>query len=119
MAPRKVIIEVRANERADRKINRHVPWTPTELVADGKACVEAGAAIYHFHARSADGGCIDDYASYRDTIAGFRAVSDGLIHPSLGDLALAVEAHDRFAVVLRLAAGARRLAAGAMQLVST
>ena len=55
---RKVIIEVRANERADRTINPNVPWTPTEFATDASACVEAGAAIYHYHGRSADGGCI-------------------------------------------------------------
>ena len=55
---RKVIIEVRTNERADRSVNPNVPWTAAEIAADGRACVEAGAAIIHYHGRSADGDCI-------------------------------------------------------------
>jgi len=100
---RKVIIEVRANERALRTVNRHIPWTPAEIADDGKACIEAGAAIIHFHGRSADGASVEDFATYRESIAALRATSPALIHTSLGDQAVQPLVERRYAVILQLA----------------
>jgi uncharacterized protein (DUF849 family) len=101
---RKVIIEVRGNERAMRDVNPNVPWTPAELAANARACVDAGAAVIHFHARADDGASVEDYALYRDTVARMRSACDALIHPSLGANALHPEAGERFGVVWKLAA---------------
>jgi uncharacterized protein (DUF849 family) len=101
---RKVIVEARLNERADRSINPNVPWTAGEIAEDGKACVEAGAAIIHYHGRSTDGGCVDDLATHRDIVTALRSACDALIHPSLGDKALHATAAERFDVILALAA---------------
>jgi len=101
---RKVIIEVRVNERADRSVNPHVPWTAAEIAADGTDCVAAGAAIIHYHGRSPDGDCNDDYATHRDAVAALRSACDALVHPSLGAKALHASAAERFDIILKLAA---------------
>ena len=46
-----VIITVRMNEASMREANPHVPWSPEEIAADAARCVEAGAAVVHFHGR--------------------------------------------------------------------
>jgi len=52
----KLIVEVRCNEYTSRRANPHVPFSAQELGADAAACREAGAAIYHFHAREPKSG---------------------------------------------------------------
>ena len=47
----KVIVEVGINEGTLRVANPNVAYTPEELAADAQRCLEAGAAIVHFHAR--------------------------------------------------------------------
>jgi uncharacterized protein (DUF849 family) len=101
---RKVIVEVRANERADRTVNPNVPWTPAEVAADGRACIAAGAAIIHYHGRAAVGACVDDLATHLDAVAALRSACNALVHPSLGSLAFQASAEERFHVVLKLAA---------------
>ena len=81
---KKLIIEVRMNEAARKADNPHVAYTPDEIVADAVACGEAGAAIVHFHARNADGSESNRIEDYREIIAGVRARSDVLVHPTLG-----------------------------------
>lgn len=81
---KKLIIEVRMNEAAGRQANPNVPWSPDEIVADALACAEAGAAIVHFHARTADGSESSAVDDYRRIVSGIRAKSDVLIHPTLG-----------------------------------
>lgn len=98
----KLIIEARVNEYAPRTRNRHVPWSPAEIVADAVACRNAGAAQVHFHAREADGSPDHRYESYRDTVAAIRARSDILIHPTLGYVTLNAPAPERLANVARM-----------------
>ena len=61
-----VIIEVRANEYTARTRNPNVPFSPQELAADAAACREAGAAVFHWHARDpgtgAPSSAVDLYA---------------------------------------------------------
>jgi 3-keto-5-aminohexanoate cleavage enzyme len=80
----KLIIEARLNEAARKAANPHVPYTADEIIADALACAEAGAAIVHFHARLADGSASSDPDDYLKIVAGIRARSDVLIHPTLG-----------------------------------
>ncbi|HQR05036.1 MAG: 3-keto-5-aminohexanoate cleavage protein [Proteobacteria bacterium] len=84
MARRKVIIQLRCNEFAGRDANPHVPWSPQELAADAAAACAAGAAILHFHARTADGGASHDAAVYGDVIRRVRSVCDLIVNPTLG-----------------------------------
>lgn len=100
---KKLIIEVRANEFARRTgSNQNIPYTPDEIARDSAACREAGASIYHFHARTADGEAETDPAVYRAAMAGIRAGSDILVHPTLGYVAKAGGPRDRLAHVLAL-----------------
>jgi uncharacterized protein (DUF849 family) len=81
---KKLIIEVRMNEGAKKADNPHVAYTPSEIIADALACAEAGAAITHFHARNADGTESNATEDYREILAGIRAHSNVLVHPTLG-----------------------------------
>jgi uncharacterized protein (DUF849 family) len=95
----KIIIEARVNELATRKGNPHVPFLPAEVIADAKACHDEGAAIVHFHGRTADGAPNHDPAYYLETNAGIREQSDILIHPTLGYVANDADAKGRFAAI--------------------
>ncbi len=81
---KKLIIEVRMNEAAQKVDNPNVPYTPDEIVTDALDCAEAGAAIVHFHGRNADGSETSDPEVYRQIVSGIRAESDVLVHPTLG-----------------------------------
>lgn len=86
MAIPKLIIEVRINEGADRRANPNVPWTPDEIGRDVLACVEQGASIIHYHARTPDGGNSSDPEVYVATEAAIRNRCDVITMPTLGAL---------------------------------
>jgi 3-keto-5-aminohexanoate cleavage enzyme len=50
----------------------HVPVTPEQIVADAVACVDAGAAILHLHARRADESPAWERDAYRAFIPAIR-----------------------------------------------
>lgn len=83
---KKLIIEVRANEYATREKNPNVPWTAEELGRDAAEVREAGASIYHFHARGSDGSPAHETKDYAAGIAAIRGGSDILVHPTLGQI---------------------------------
>ncbi len=95
----RIIIEARVNELATRNGNPHVPFLPGEIIADAKACHDAGAAIVHYHGRGGDGAPDHSAEFYLETNAGIRAGSDILIHPTLGYVANDADAMGRFAAV--------------------
>jgi uncharacterized protein (DUF849 family) len=82
---KKLIIEVRANENALRDQNPYVPWTAEEIGHDVAECHAAGAALVHFHARTADGGADHSAAAYTAAIRAIRARCDILLAPSLAN----------------------------------
>jgi 3-keto-5-aminohexanoate cleavage enzyme len=47
----KVVIEVALNENQLQSVNPNIPYTPDDLAADARRCLEAGAAAVHYHAR--------------------------------------------------------------------
>lgn len=53
---RKVWIEVAQNGSWTRRLQPRIPVTVEELIADGRACIDAGAAILHFHALDPETG---------------------------------------------------------------
>ncbi len=95
----KIIIEARVNELAPRDENPNVPFLPEEIIADAKACYEAGASIVHFHGRTADGAPEHDAEFYLKTNSGIREQCPILIHPTLGYVANDADAMGRFAAV--------------------
>lgn len=81
---KKVIIEARINEYNMRTVNPNVPWTVDEIVEEACKVREAGAAIMHFHARTADGGAANDPEVYAEIIRKVREKTDILLLPTLG-----------------------------------
>src|SRR4051812_24093377 len=85
MARKPVIIEVRANEYTSRARNPNVPFSPEELAADAAACREAGAAIFHWHARDpVSGAPSTEIGLYADTARRVHAATDLVLMPTLG-----------------------------------
>ena len=80
----KIIIEARVNELEGRNGNPNVPFTPSEVIRDAKACYDAGASIIHFHGRTPSGAPEHTPAYYLETNAGIRDACPILIHPTLG-----------------------------------
>jgi len=75
-----------------------LPITPQEIALAAQACVEAGAAIVHLHARKPDGSATQDPTVYRDIIAAVRARCDVIIQVSTGG-AVGMTAQERLAPV--------------------
>lgn len=100
---KKLIIEARVNEYASRSDNPNVPYLPEEIARDAAECQQAGSGILHFHGRMPDGSPDHRFETYRDTILASRALSDILIHPTLGYVTLDATAEQRIAIVDRLA----------------
>ena len=98
-----VIIECALNEQVTVEQNPSVPITPEELVADGLAAAEAGAAILHFHARDpATGDLVHPGTEfYRSVMRGIRAQNDDVIlYPTYG---ASPTAEERFSHLAALA----------------
>ena len=75
-----VVIEAALNGGRDRTENGSVPYTVDELAAEARRCADAGASVFHIHARTDDGGWTADPARYADVMRGLRdAVPDGLV----------------------------------------
>lgn len=100
----KLIIAARINEYEMRDGNPHVPWTPSEIAADSKACRDAGAAIVHFHPRKPDGAPEPDPRVCGDIIRRIRDATDILVYPTLGVLTRELPIVQRLQPVLDLAA---------------
>ena len=67
-----------------RKNQPRIPVTVAEIVADGIACAEAGAAIIHVHPYDeATGRQKDDAYIYARIIEGIRAKVDVIVYPTL------------------------------------
>jgi uncharacterized protein (DUF849 family) len=80
-----VIIEVRANEYTGRGANPNVPVSPEELAADAAACRDAGAAVFHYHARDPVSGAPSTAVDlYADAARRIKAATDLLVMPTLG-----------------------------------
>lgn len=86
MAKPKLIIEVRVNEGTMRTKNPNVPWTADEIGDDVLACVEQGASIIHYHARTPDGGSSAEPAEYVAIERAIRQRCDVITMPTLGAL---------------------------------
>ena len=56
----------------DKAMTPHVPVTPEEIVADARACIDAGANLVHLHARDAEGKPHFSRDIYARQIAGIR-----------------------------------------------
>ena len=77
-------LEVALNGPWTRAKQALMPVTVEEVVAEGLACIDAGAAIIHVHAYDPDSGRQDDdWQTYARIIEGIRAKSDALVYPTI------------------------------------
>jgi 3-keto-5-aminohexanoate cleavage enzyme len=82
----KLIIGVHPNEGTLRDPNPDVPFTPDEIASVIKDCVDAGAAVTHFHARTPDGLMTHEPGEYQACFDAIRAKTDALLAPSLANV---------------------------------
>jgi 3-keto-5-aminohexanoate cleavage enzyme len=102
-----VWIEAAVNGPWGRKRRPLTPITPEDIIADGIACAEAGAAIIHVHAYdSASGQQLDDWELYARIIEGIRSKTDAIIYPTIplsGSAYAGTNAEKRFFHIAELA----------------
>ena len=80
----KVWIEAALNGAWTRERQPAIPISVEEIVADGIAAAEAGAAIIHLHAYDVGTGRQrDNYEIYAPIIEGIRAKVDAIVYPTL------------------------------------
>lgn len=80
----KVWIEAALNGGWGRERQPTIPVSVDEIVADGIAAAEAGAAIVHLHAYdAATGRQKDDWRIYAPIIEGIRNKVDAIVYPTL------------------------------------
>ncbi|MEQ8830993.1 MAG: 3-keto-5-aminohexanoate cleavage protein [Alphaproteobacteria bacterium] len=79
-----VWLEAALNGPWTRDIQPGIPIAVDEIVAEGVACAEAGAAIIHVHAfDEATGRQRDDWQTYARIIEGIRGRCDALVYPTI------------------------------------
>lgn len=77
-------IEAAINGPWGRERQPGIPISIPEIVADGIAAVEAGAAIVHLHVYDAvTGRQRDDWELYAQAIEGIRAKVDAIVYPTI------------------------------------
>src|SRR4051812_45858955 len=80
----KTWLEVALNGGLTRAIQPRVPITVEDIVAEGIAAVQAGAAIVHLHAYdAATGRQKDDPDVYARIIEGIRNKVDAIVYPTV------------------------------------
>jgi 3-keto-5-aminohexanoate cleavage enzyme len=104
---RKVWIEAALNGPWGRERQPGIPISVEEIVADGVAAAEAGAAIIHVHAYDAATGRQNDlWETYARIIEGIKARIDAIVYPTIplaGSDYAAANAQRRFAHTAELA----------------
>ena len=104
-----VWIEAALNGPWTRARQPRIPITVDEIVEDGVACAESGAAILHLHAYDeATGRQNDDWQIYARIIEGIRARCDAIVYPTIplagsGSAGEAMSAKARYTHVEELA----------------
>lgn len=82
--PVKVWIEAALNGPWGRERQPGMPISVEEIVADGVAAAQAGAAIVHLHAYDEDTGRQrDEWSLYARIIEGIRARADVIVYPTI------------------------------------
>jgi uncharacterized protein (DUF849 family) len=90
----KVVIEVGLNEGTTRASNANVAYTADEITADAQRCLDAGAAVIHYHGRNADTGAMDNSADLNVDIQRRITESTPLIaYPTYGDTVPVCDGH--------------------------
>jgi uncharacterized protein (DUF849 family) len=105
----KTWLEVSLNGPWGRGRQPRIPVSVEEIVREGVACAQAGAAIVHVHAYDeASGKPREDAEAYARIISGIRSACDAIVYPTIPVLGLApfpkeAPGAERFATVEALA----------------
>jgi len=105
---RETWLEVALNGPWGRERQPGIPISIEEIVSEGIACAQAGAAIVHVHAYDVvTGRQRDDWETYARIIAGIRDKVDVIVYPTLpfagsGNPPMPLDAQQRFAHVEEL-----------------
>ena len=77
-------LEVALNGPWGKRRHPDLPVSVAEIIADGIACVEAGAAILHIHAYDEETGrqC-HDWQKFARIIEGIKAKVDAIVYPTI------------------------------------
>jgi 3-keto-5-aminohexanoate cleavage enzyme len=62
-----------------KEMNRNLPVTPEEIAADARRCGDAGAAIFHIHARDARGHPTLDTTVYKKNVRNIKEIAPNVI----------------------------------------
>ena len=111
MTEHKTGLEVALNGPWGKRRHGDLPVSVDEIIADGIACIEAGAAILHVHAYDEDTGRQkNDWQIYARIIDGIKAKVDAIIYPTIptsneggGNEGRGSEGRGRFSEVAELA----------------
>jgi 3-keto-5-aminohexanoate cleavage enzyme len=68
-----------------------IPYTPTEIAEEAKRAADAGAAIVHIHARTAEGGPEWRVETFAEILSEVRSRSDVIVNFSTGAIGVPVE----------------------------
>jgi 3-keto-5-aminohexanoate cleavage enzyme len=80
----KIWIEAAINGPWSKARQPGIPISKKDIIADGIAAAEAGAAIIHLHVYDeATGRQIDDWETYAAVIEGIRAKVDAIVYPTI------------------------------------
>src|SRR6266853_3852839 len=83
-SPRRTWLEVALNGAWTRQRQPRIPVTVKEIVEEGIACVEAGAAIVHAHAYDeTTGQQTQNPDVYAAIIEGIRSKVDAIVYPTI------------------------------------
>lgn len=100
----KTWLEVALNGPWTRKHQPRIPVTVKEIVAEGIACVQAGAAIVHAHAYDeATGTQTQNPDVYAAIIDGIRSKVDAIVYPTIPSAGLGAQASERLTAQQRFA----------------
>lgn len=81
---RKTWLEVALNGPWGRERQPRIPVTTQAIIAEGIACVQAGASIVHVHAYDeTTGRQNDDWQLYAEIITGIRDRVDAIVYPTI------------------------------------
>src|SRR6478672_9157812 len=104
---RKIWLEAALNGPWGRERQPGIPVSIVEIISDGIAAADAGAAIIHVHAYdAATGRQRDEWETYARIIEGIRAEADVIVYPTIplaGSDYAAANAERRFAHTAELA----------------